>query len=66
VNITNDCWLYRQGETMTKKPVVVEIDPKRISFESTWITKDNVDELVKEYKYKQDLLSNNGITKLEV
>lgn len=51
---------------MTKKPVVVEIDPKRISFESTWITKDNVDELVKEYKYKQDLLSNNGITKLEV
>ena len=60
MNITNDCWLYRQGETMTKKPVVVEIDPNRISFESKTITKEDID------TYKANLLANQGVIKLKV
>ena len=32
-------------ETMPKKPVVVEIDPNRISFESKTITKEDTDKV---------------------
>jgi len=45
---------------MTKKPVVMSIDPKRISFESKTITKEDID------TYKANLLANQGVIKLKV
>lgn len=39
---------------------------RTITHKVTEVTGDNVQELVREYHYKQDLLSNNGIIKLEV
>ena len=50
VNITNNCWLYRQGGH----------DPNRISFETTPVTKAHLD------AYKANLLANQGVIKLKV
>ena len=47
-------------DTMPNKPVVVEIDPNRISFESKTITKEDID------TYKANLLANQGVIKLKV
>jgi len=47
-------------DTMPNKPVVVEIDPNRISFETTPVTKDHLD------AYKANLLANQGVIKLKM
>ena len=39
---------------------------RTITHKVTTVTKNNVKELVKEYNYKADVLSNNGVKKLSI
>lgn len=39
---------------------------REITHKVTTVTKDNVEELVAEYNYKADVLSNRGIKKLSI
>ena len=39
---------------------------RTITHKVTTVTKDNVEELVKEYNYKADVLSANGVKKLSI
>jgi hypothetical protein len=39
---------------------------RTVTHKVTTVTKDNVKELVKEYNYKADVLSANGVQKLSI
>ena len=39
---------------------------RTITHKVTTVTKDNVEELVKEYNYKANVLSANGVKKLSI
>lgn len=39
---------------------------RTVTHKVTTVTKDNVKELVKEYNYKANVLSNNGVKKLSI